>query len=58
MSRLLKTKDAALYLSVSASTIRRLYYEGTLPAIDHFKSLRFDIRDLDKFVETYKGGAQ
>jgi excisionase family DNA binding protein len=55
--RLFSTKQAANYLSVSPSTIRRLHYEGTLPAIRHFKHLRFDVRDLDAFITAHKGGA-
>jgi excisionase family DNA binding protein len=55
--RLFTTKAAAVYLSVSPSTVRRLYYEGAIPAIRHFKSLRFDLQDLDAFITAHKGGA-
>jgi excisionase family DNA binding protein len=58
VSRLLTTKAAALYLSVSPSSIRRLYYAGTLPAVRHFKSLRFDLHDLDAFIVAHKAVQQ
>jgi excisionase family DNA binding protein len=54
--RLLRTKAAANYLDVSPWTIRRLTQSGELPyvvAVDG-GPWKFDIRDLDKFVETHK----
>jgi excisionase family DNA binding protein len=55
--RLLTTKAAAAYLSVSTSTVRRLHYAGTIPAVRHFKTLRFDVQDLDGFIASAKVGA-
>jgi len=53
-SRLVSTKDAAKYLAVNPSTVRRLHYSGQLPAVRSFKYLRFDIRDLDAFITANK----
>ncbi len=56
--RLLRTKDAARYLGMSAGQIRRLVQDGMLPVIkngtgEHAPFL-LDIRDLDSYVERAK----
>lgn len=56
MTRLLSTKAAAEYLSVNPSTVRRLHYNGILPAVRHFKFLRFDLQDLEAFIVAHKDG--
>jgi len=56
VSRLLSTKEAAEYLHADPSTVRRLYYAGSLPAVNCFKHLRFDLADLDKFIAANKDG--
>lgn len=48
--RLFTTKQAATYLGVHRSTIRRLVLDGSLPLIDAFKSWRIDRTDLDAFI--------
>jgi excisionase family DNA binding protein len=53
-ARLISTRDAAQYLSVSPATVRRLHYAGELPAIRCLKSLRFDVHDLDAWITTNK----
>ena len=53
-ARLITTRDAAQYLSVSPATIRRLHYAGELPAIRCLKSLRFDVTDLDAWINHNK----
>jgi excisionase family DNA binding protein len=52
--RLLSTKHAAIYLGVSGDTVRRLWYARKLQAISTLKHLRFDVRDLDKWIERAK----
>jgi excisionase family DNA binding protein len=52
-SRLLSTACAARYLGVSAWTVRRLVYAGELPA-QRGKRMRFDKKDLDRFIEKTK----
>lgn len=53
-SRLLTTQQAATYLGVHRSTVRRLVIEGTLPHLDSFKSWRIDRDDLDAFINREK----
>lgn len=54
--RLLRTKDAASYLSISEWKLRRLSQDGELPFIQHGEGTPFlyDIRDLDVFIEKNK----
>ena len=54
--RLLRTREAASYLSCSAWKIRRLVQDNSLPYVSdsEFGAWYFDIRDLDHYVETHK----
>ncbi|MFB3923862.1 MAG: helix-turn-helix domain-containing protein [Terriglobia bacterium] len=54
--RLLKLKDAAEYLGVGKTKMRQLAREGDIPFIQEAKgySIRFDIRDLDLYIERMK----
>jgi excisionase family DNA binding protein len=53
-ARLLTTNQAATYLGVHRSTIRRLVLNGSLPRLNTFKSWRVDRADLDLFIEREK----
>jgi excisionase family DNA binding protein len=50
--RLLKTKQAAEYIAVSSWKLRELVHEEKLPLVSLDEDWRFDIRDLDKFIES------
>jgi len=52
--RLLTTAQAAVYLNLSPATIRRLWYKRELRAVSTLKHLRFDVRDLDRWIEQAK----
>jgi excisionase family DNA binding protein len=52
--RLVSTLQAAKYLSVNRSTVHRLRVAGELPAITHWKHVRFDVHDLDNWIERSK----
>ena len=54
LPRLLSTVEAARYFSVSASTIRKLFYEGQIEAVRFGTKLRYDVRDLDAYVSRHK----
>ena len=54
--RLIRTKEAANYLSMSDWKLRRLIQEGTFPVIQDNEGGPFllDVRDLDGYVENHK----
>ena len=56
MSPLLGIGDVAKLLNVSKITIRRKVNAGELPVIRLSKGgpMRFDVRDVEKFVEKHK----
>lgn len=54
--RLLPTRDAAAYLSVSPWQLRNLVHTGQIPVVQHAEGGRFllDVRDLDAWIERNK----
>jgi excisionase family DNA binding protein len=52
--RVVGTRDAAKYIGVSAWTIRKLARNGELRVLGHGRGFRFDIRELDAFIERTK----
>ena len=58
MTPLIGITEVARLLSVSKITIRRKVSTGELPCIRLTKGgpMRFDLRDIEKFVEQHKGG--
>jgi Helix-turn-helix domain len=54
--RLLRLKDAAIYLSLSPWKLRRLVWAGRLPVVQDCEGspFLFDCCDLDSFVEDNK----
>jgi excisionase family DNA binding protein len=54
--RLLRLKDAAVYLSLSPWKLRRLVWERRLPVVQDCEGspFLFDQHDLDCYVETNK----
>ena len=54
--RLIRTKEAAAYLSMSDWKLRRLIQGGTFPVVQDHEGGPFllDIRDLDSYVENHK----
>jgi excisionase family DNA binding protein len=55
-NRLLRTKEAAAYLSVSPRKLRRLVQDGLLPIVQDSEGAawRVDLHDLDTFTERNK----
>jgi excisionase family DNA binding protein len=49
--RLLAIGAAAEYLSVSRATIERLVCRGELPRVKVARSTRFDVEDLDDYID-------
>lgn len=54
----MSSAGAAKYLGISPSSVRKMYYEGRLKAIRFSKFLRYDVRDLDAWIEREKVTAQ
>jgi len=54
---LLSSAQAARYLGVCPSTVRKMYYEGHLRAIRFSKFLWYDVRDIDAWIERQKATA-
>jgi excisionase family DNA binding protein len=54
--RLLRTRDAAQYLSISSWKLRRLIQDGRLPVVQDGDGSPFllDVRDLDGYIERNK----
>jgi excisionase family DNA binding protein len=54
--RLLRTKEAAEYLSVSPWKLRRLIQDGRLPVVQDGDGSPFllDVRDLDSYIDRNK----
>lgn len=54
--RLLRTKEAAEYLSISTWKLRRLIQDGRLPVVQDGEGAPFllDLRDLDSYIDRNK----
>ncbi len=54
--RLLRTRQAAAYLSLSAWKLRSLVADGQLPVVqaDDSSPFLFDVQDLDNWTEQHK----
>ena len=54
--RLVRTKEAATYLSMSEWKLRRLIQDGTVPFVQDNQNAPFllDVRDLDAYIENNK----
>jgi excisionase family DNA binding protein len=51
ISDLMTVSQAAEYLNVPERFVRRIRYEGRIPAVKLGKHLRFKREDLDRFIE-------
>jgi excisionase family DNA binding protein len=49
--RLVPIGAAAQYLGVSRATVERLVYRGELPIVKVAGSTRYDVEDLDDYIE-------
>jgi excisionase family DNA binding protein len=52
LQRLLPVGSAAKYLGVSRATVERLVHRGDLATVKIGRSTRYDVEDLDGFIET------
>lgn len=56
IKRMLRTRDAAQYLAISACKLRYLVHVGRMPVVQDIErgAWLFDIRDLDKHINSNK----
>jgi excisionase family DNA binding protein len=52
--RLIRPKDAAVYLCISERKLFSMTKEETIPAIKMGRSVRYDVVDLDAFIQQAK----
>ena len=52
--RLYTIPEAAAYLGRSVWSMRELYWRGRLPAVRDGRRIYFDIKDLDRYIESNK----
>lgn len=52
--RLLALSATAEYLSLTPDQVRALKYRRQIPFVKVGRSLRFDVRDLDRWIEQNK----
>jgi excisionase family DNA binding protein len=52
--RLVTIQEASKFLSVSVSTLYGWVWQRRIPFVKMGRSVRFDIGDLEKFIETNK----
>lgn len=52
--RLVDQAAAAEYLGTTERHVRELKYRRAIPFVKVGRSLRFDIRDLDRWIEAHK----
>ena len=52
--RLVKPREAAAYLAISERTLWNLTQAGTIPAVKLARAVRYDIADLDAFIQAAK----
>jgi excisionase family DNA binding protein len=51
---LVNVKEAAEYLAISPTSLRRNQWNGGIPYVRIGKRILFDIKDLDRFIEMNK----
>jgi len=52
-TRLMKIKDAAIYLSMSEQALYQLVHRGRIPVVRFGRALRFDVETLDIWINSH-----
>ena len=52
-TRLMKIKDAAIYLSMSEQALYQLVHRGRIPVVRIGRALRFDLDSLDDWIQSH-----
>ena len=53
--RLIKCRQAAAYLGICERKLWQLEKDGRIPSVRIDRDVRFDIADLDAFIQSAKG---
>ena len=53
--KLLTAKEASRYLAVSERTLFKFTKQGAIPSVRIGRCVRYDLSDLEKFIEKAKG---
>lgn len=53
--RLMSVRDAAKYLAISERTLWNLTNEKKIPAAKIGRCVRYDVKDIDRFINQAKG---
>jgi len=54
-TRLLTVKDAAAYLAISERKLWSMTNSGEIPVVRLGRAVRYDLNDLDSFIQKAKG---
>ncbi len=54
-TRLMTSRDAAKYLCISERKLWSMTQAGEIPAVRLGRAVRFDIKDLENFIQKAKG---
>ena len=54
-NRLIKCREAAAYLGICERKLWELEKDGRIPSVRIDRAVRFDIGDLDAFIQSAKG---
>ena len=55
LNRLVKSRKAAAYLGICERKLWELAKDGRIPSVRIDRSVRYDIDDLDAFIQSMKG---
>ena len=56
-NRLMKCREAAAYLGICERKLWQLEKDGRIPSVRIDRAVRFDVADLDAFIQSAKGRA-
>ena len=54
-NRLIKCRQAAQYLGICERKLWELEKDGRIPSVRIDRAVRFDVADLDAFIQSMKG---
>ena len=58
LKRLLRTKEAAVYLAMTSAALYQLVHRKKIPVVRVGRALRFDLRALDAWIDQQRVPAE